>query len=130
MESIGTKIRETRKQKGLNQDELAELARVHRITIAKYETDRIEPGAEVLSRIADALEVSIDYLLNKSGGGTISPEREAILLQQRIEKDPIFRDLVNRALLANDAEKLAAIAMLKSLRDSRTVVTDEQGKEA
>ena len=125
MESIGTKIRETRKLKGLNQEELAELARVHRVSIAKYETDRIEPGADALSRIADALEVSTDYLLSKTETNSIDPGREATLLQRRIANDSILRDLINRAILATDAEKLAAIAMLKSLRDSRTIPADE-----
>ena len=130
MESIGTKIKETRKLKGLNQEELAELARMHRVSIAKYETGRIEPGADALSRIADALEVTTDYLLNKTEGATIAPEREALILQQRLASDPALRELISRAVLATEAEKRAAIAMLKSLRESRTLTTDEPEHEA
>ena len=62
----GEKIRELRKERGLNQDQLAELASLNRVTIAKYESGRVEPGAQALSRIADALEVSTDVLLGRS----------------------------------------------------------------
>ena len=62
----GEKIRELRKERGLNQDQLAELASLNRVTIAKYESGRVEPGAHALSRIADALEVSTDVLLGRS----------------------------------------------------------------
>lgn len=62
----GEKIRELRKERGLNQDQLAELASLNRVTIAKYESGRVEPGAHALSRIADALEVSTDVLLGRA----------------------------------------------------------------
>ncbi len=62
----GGKIRELRKSRNMNQDQLAELASLNRVTIAKYETGRVEPGAQALARIADALEVSTDVLLGRS----------------------------------------------------------------
>ena len=62
----GEKIRDLRKERGLNQDQLAELASLNRVTIAKYESGRVEPGAHALARIADALEVSTDVLLGRS----------------------------------------------------------------
>ena len=62
----GGKIRDLRKERGLNQDQLAELANLNRVTIAKYESGRVEPGAQALARIADALEVSTDVLLGRS----------------------------------------------------------------
>lgn len=62
----GKRIRALRKDRGLNQDQLAELANLNRVTIAKYESGRVEPGAQALARIADALEVSTDVLLGRS----------------------------------------------------------------
>ena len=62
---VGTSIRDARKRAGLNQEQLAELARLNRVTIAKYEAGKVEPGAQALSRIADALEVSVDELLGR-----------------------------------------------------------------
>jgi repressor LexA len=39
------------------------MAMLHRVSLAKYETGAVEPGALALSRIADALNVSTDELL-------------------------------------------------------------------
>lgn len=62
----GERIRALRKQRNLNQEQLAELASLNRVTVAKYESGRVEPGAQALARIADALEVSVDVLLGRS----------------------------------------------------------------
>lgn len=62
---IGSRIAELRRERGLNQEQLAELALLSRVTIAKYESGRVEPGAQALSRIADALEVSTDVILGR-----------------------------------------------------------------
>ena len=61
----GGKIKEIRESRSLTQDQLAELASLNRVTIAKYESGKVEPGAHALSRIADALEVSTDVLLGR-----------------------------------------------------------------
>lgn len=62
----GERIRALRKLRNLNQEQLAELASLNRVTVAKYESGRVEPGAQALARIADALEVSVDSLLGRS----------------------------------------------------------------
>lgn len=60
---IGKRIAELRRERGLSQEELAELAMLHRVTVAKYETGQVEPGALAIGRIADALGVSTDEIL-------------------------------------------------------------------
>ena len=62
---VGDNIREIRKLRGLNQDQLAEMACLNRVTVAKYESGKVEPGAKALGRIADALEVTVDVLLGR-----------------------------------------------------------------
>lgn len=60
---IGKRIAQLRRERGINQDQLAELAMLHRVTVSKYESGAVEPGATALSRIADALGVSTDEIL-------------------------------------------------------------------
>lgn len=88
----GGKIRDLRKERGLNQDQLAELANLNRVTIAKYESGRVEPGAQALARIADALEVSTDVLLGRSEEIVVPVERpqtvEAQIISGGIDKLP------------------------------------------
>lgn len=67
--SVGDRIRELRRAQGLSQDQLAEMANLNRVTVARYESGRIEPGAQALIRIAAAMDVSVDELLGLESGG-------------------------------------------------------------
>ena len=93
VKDIGNRIAEIRRQRGLNQDELAELSTLSRISIARYETGKIEPGAQALGRIADALEVSSDVLLGRSEDADLTEletprTHEARVVSGAIDKMP------------------------------------------
>lgn len=60
---IGKRIGELRRERGYSQEQLAEMALLNRVTLARYETGVIEPGALAVGRIADALGVSTDEIL-------------------------------------------------------------------
>ena len=64
--TLGQRIRSTRKNRGLTQEGLAELCSLTRITIARYENDTMIPSADAVLELANALNVSSDYLLGKS----------------------------------------------------------------
>ena len=63
---IGNRLQSLRKQKGLTQDELADAASLTRGQISKYETDKLVPDLTTIIKLADALDVSVDYLLGRS----------------------------------------------------------------
>lgn len=56
------RLRSLRIQKGLSQSDLAKLINVHNNNISRYERGESKPSAESLRILADALEVSTDYL--------------------------------------------------------------------
>lgn len=64
MKNFGERVLNARKDKGMSQQELAKQAKVHFTNIGKYEREEAIPSADVLNRIAKALEVSTDFLLN------------------------------------------------------------------
>ncbi len=66
MYTLATMLRRIRGDRHLTQEALAELADVSRVMIARYETGRVMPTVEILIRLADALDVSTDYLLGRS----------------------------------------------------------------
>lgn len=91
MTDLATRLLEARKQKGLSQQQVAEIAGVHFTNVGKYERAEAVPSADVFNRIAKALEVSPDFLLN----GTIQDKAknniqddELLLLFEKIEKLP------------------------------------------
>ncbi len=64
--NIGDKITALRKQKNLSQTDLGKAAGVSREIIGRYERNEVLPSIEVAAKIADVLEVSLDYLAGNS----------------------------------------------------------------
>ena len=64
MPELGKRIQELRKQNGLTQQELAGKVQISHPQIVRYETKGVQPPADVLARIADVFDVSIDFLVN------------------------------------------------------------------
>jgi len=63
---LATNIKKLRKQKKLSQDKLARLADIPYNTLIKIESGRSNnPTFETLSKLADALEISIDKLTGR-----------------------------------------------------------------
>jgi transcriptional regulator with XRE-family HTH domain len=60
---IAQRLKETRQRKGLTQNELSIRSGVHEKAIAKYERGAGMPGADSIVKLAQALEISADYLL-------------------------------------------------------------------
>ena len=56
-------LRALRKASGLTQDRLAQKANVSRSVIARYETGRTQISTNNLTKIADALECSMEEIL-------------------------------------------------------------------
>lgn len=62
MLDIWCKIEKSLKQNGLNQEQLAKRMNVHSGTVTDLKKGRIKkPSFELMCKIADALNVSLDY---------------------------------------------------------------------
>jgi len=59
--SIGTKIRNLRKQRGLTQEELGERLYVNKATISMYENDVIDIKSSVIIELAEVLRTRPGY---------------------------------------------------------------------
>jgi len=60
--SIGTRIKEARKNKGLSQAELARLLDVSQGAIGNYESEFSNPKESILWKLMEVLEVDANYL--------------------------------------------------------------------
>ena len=61
---LSEKITKLKKLKGLSQVNLAETTGISRDAISKYERGDATPSVEYAKRLADALGVSLDYLVS------------------------------------------------------------------
>ena len=113
---LSARLAEARKAKALSQQELANLAKVHYTNIGRYERGEANPSTDILNRIAKALELSPDFLMN----GTLQDKSaEAIsdeeLLSQfrKVEKLPndkkkIVKELLDAFIFKADLQKQLA----------------------
>jgi len=63
--NAGKIIAHLREEKGWSQTDLSEKSSVSRVMIGKYERGDAVPSIEAAKKIADAFEVSLDYLVGE-----------------------------------------------------------------
>jgi Predicted transcriptional regulators len=95
--TIGSRIKECRKNSGLTQSQLGEVVGVSGTAIMRYETDQREPKTQMIFDIARALDVDPAYLLcvteekgpyslNLFTYGVISNEQEEMSKKERVRQ--------------------------------------------
>ena len=82
--TLGQKIKLGRTQKKMSQQDLGLIADTHQKNISKYEKDLVIPSATTLKKIADAIQVTTDYLLGNEKMDTV---KDTALMQQFQEID-------------------------------------------
>lgn len=73
MSSIGDKIRDLRKNRGLTQAQLAERLGVSQQTIGQWETGKSSPKIQSINKLAQALGVYASALIDSSGSSVLTP---------------------------------------------------------
>jgi len=63
---FGSKTVELRKEKSISQTELAKQLGIHKNVLGRYERNEVKPTIEIARKIADILDVSLDYLTGKT----------------------------------------------------------------
>lgn len=63
---LGNNIVQLRKQKNISRDDLGKEVGTSGAIIGRYERNEMSPSVEIAKKIADALEVSLDYLVGSS----------------------------------------------------------------
>ncbi|AHA75302.1 MULTISPECIES: helix-turn-helix domain-containing protein [Bacillus] len=79
---LAVRIKEMRKETKLSQKQLGEKANVTESFISKIESGAKKPSIEVISKLAEILGVSVDYLLGHSDHKSLDKEKS-----QKVAKD-------------------------------------------
>ena len=104
---FGDNMMLVRKKMKLSQAALGKLIGTSGDVIGRYERGDIKPSVDVVAKIADALEVSVDYLLGKT---SLLLDKEAIKRLEDISKLPeenrsFVLNLIDMALRDMNAKK-------------------------
>jgi transcriptional regulator with XRE-family HTH domain len=60
------RLKQARAKKGISQGELAKAIQVHVTNISRYERGENKPTSDVLSKLANALDTTVDFLMSGS----------------------------------------------------------------
>lgn len=74
---IGQKIKKARKQKGLSQEQLAEMVWISTTHMSHIETGSTKLSLPVLADIAQTLNISTDYLIFDENNGNTNQNKES-----------------------------------------------------
>ena len=106
------KIKEFRKAAGLTQAQLGSMVGASAVSISLYETGKQSPDVEMLMKLADALNTSVDAII---GHNQSSSSDESADFREQMRNNPSFRMLFKAADRAKPEHLKAATAVLKSL---------------
>lgn len=99
--TIGNRIAALRREKGLKQDDLAQMLEVSPQAVSKWENDQTCPDISLLPKLAKILGVSVDELL--SGKQELKPVVTLVPEEQRKDiKDMMLRIVVD----SHDGDKV------------------------
>ena len=101
--TLGKKILELRKKKGLSQEALSEIMDVTRQTISNWELDETSPNPEQLKMLSKEFNVSIDELLDND---RIKKYLSAFSSIKGSSRDKITKYLSDKDLDTNMADYL------------------------
>jgi transcriptional regulator with XRE-family HTH domain len=103
--SFGKRLLEARKRKGISQDELARHLKTKGPAIGRYERDEMKPSIEVAAKMAELLDVSLDYLVGKTD----------VLIDSKV-----MNRIVEIQKLSADEQKTVFSLLDAFLRDTKT----------
>lgn len=90
---LGNKIKEIRNQKGIKREDLAKLIDTSPAIIGRYERNERTPSIEVAKKIAQALDVSLDYLTGDSS--VLVQDKKMVFRLEELQKvNPADKDRI------------------------------------
>jgi transcriptional regulator with XRE-family HTH domain len=85
--SFGKRLVEVRKRKNLSQEDVAKHLGTKSPVIGRYERDEMKPSIETATKLADFLEVSLDFLVGKVDAEIDTTTLNRILEVQKLPKE-------------------------------------------
>ena len=84
---FGSVVVVLRKEQGISQTALADQLGIHKNVLGRYERNEVLPSIETARKIADILDVSLDYLTGKADVQMDKDTRKRILEVSKFEEN-------------------------------------------
>lgn len=113
MTSFGDNLKQARVGKSLSQSQLAEAVGMHSTHISRYERSLANPTIEVVKKIAEALDVSVDFLIygnEKEKAQNQIGDNELLSMFTKVQKlakedVSVVKSLINAYLIKTDLKQ-------------------------
>ncbi|MCY8035592.1 helix-turn-helix domain-containing protein [Bacillus sonorensis] len=122
---LGKRITALRKEAGLTQEQLAKRLNITRSALSQYELGSRNPDYDLLLKIADFFEVTVDYLLGKPKSVSVVKEEKA---SYNVD-DPDLQIAFREASDFSEEAKQQAIDFIKYLKEKEKKRSKDKGKE-
>ncbi len=127
MKTLGTKIAEYRKLKGMTQDELAKRLNVSAQAVSKWENDLSIPDLTILIELADLFNVSLDELIRQKENNEV-----VRMVDEKLRK-PIEEMMLKVIVDSKDGDKVRVnlpMTLIKAGLALGMTMPEVNGKEA
>jgi len=110
MSILSERLKQLREEKELMQKEIASFLNISTSAYGFYEQDKRTPTPDVLSKLADYFDVSVDYLLGKTNTRNSSSKDSTPTKREQKDHDTFMEDakalFMNGELDEDDKEKI------------------------
>ncbi len=113
--SFSERLKEARNKKGLSQSQLGQMVNLHYTQIGRYENKGAQPSADVLSKLANALDITTDFLMYGSREDMADGigDKELISQFKKITQLPadqkkIVKELIDAFILKSELQQKLA----------------------
>lgn len=127
-ETLGRRIALYRKEKGMKQDELAEMLGVSPQAVSKWENDQTCPDIGLLPQLSKILGVTVDELLS----GKAEEELPAVRLVPEAERKDV-KDMMLRIIVEDGGDKVRVnlpVALIEVALEMGMQMPQVSGNEA
>ncbi|RJO62802.1 MAG: helix-turn-helix domain-containing protein [Dehalococcoidia bacterium] len=122
---FGERLKSARQKKGYMLKELSAKVGISHATLSRYEAGKYNPDVKILNRLADSLNVSIDYLF----GRTDDPAPRPAQAIQLIDIDQALTEVFQSTHIMFDGKHLHEFNN-DTVEDVKTIVTAYLGRKA
>lgn len=103
---LAQRLVDLRKNKGYNRDELGKMVGTSGAVVGRYERGEITPSVEIAKKMADAIQVSLDYLIGATDLLLDNKMRYRLELLDKVPLDEKDRILHVMDSLLRDAQSM------------------------
>lgn len=111
--TLGDRLKSLREEKGLTTREVSKMFNLGKSTISNYENDSRKPDYEMLKKLSEFYNVSIDYLVGNIKDKNLSIIKEDLPIELKevgVEYITVLKELKQSGLSATDISEIIKLA--------------------